>query len=62
MSKYPRLGGVLKKNKNVSAKCKCGEVAKYKTDVQVNIFRGDDEVFWTCEKHKKDCAFLIGGD
>ncbi|POP42357.1 hypothetical protein CHU32_03740 [Superficieibacter electus] len=59
MKKYPKLGGLLKKNKNTSAKCKCGAVAKYKTTVQVNIFRGDDEVFWTCEEHKDNCGFLI---
>lgn len=61
MKKYPKTGGVLKKSKNTSAKCKCGATAKYKTTVQVNIFRGDDEVFWTCEDHKNNCEFLIYG-
>jgi len=60
MSKYPRVGGLLKKTKNTSARCKCGAVAKYKTTVQVDIFRGDDEVRWSCEEHKNNCAFLIG--
>ncbi|ENZ1941742.1 MULTISPECIES: hypothetical protein [Citrobacter freundii complex] len=60
MSKYPRVGSVSAKRKNTSAKCKCGAVAKHKTTVEVNIFRGDDEVFWSCNEHKKDCAFLIG--
>lgn len=56
---YPKIGGVLKKKKNTSAKCKCGAVAKYKTTVQVNIFRGDDEVFWACDEHKNDSLFLL---
>ena len=60
MSKYPRVGSVSAKSKNTSAKCKYGAVAKYKTTVEVNIFRGDDEVVWSCNEHKKDCEFLIG--
>lgn len=60
MSKYPRVGSVLAKRKNTSAKCKCGAVAKYKSTIEVNIFRGDDEVIWSCNEHKKDCSFLIG--
>lgn len=60
MSKYPRVGSVSAKSKNTSAKCKCGAVAKHKTTVEVNVFRGDDEVFWSCNEHKKDCAFLVG--
>lgn len=59
MSKYPRVGSVSAKSKNTSAKCKCGAVAKYKTTVEMNIFR-DDEVVWFCNEHKKDCAFLVG--
>ena len=61
MNKYPRIGNVLPKKKNTSAKCRCGAVAKHKTTVQVDIFRGDDEVFWACDEHKNDCAFLLGG-
>ncbi|AWV75772.1 Uncharacterised protein [Enterobacter hormaechei] len=62
MSKYPRVGGVSAKSKNTSAKCKCGAVAKYKTTVEVNVFRGDDEVVWSYNEHKKNCAFLVGWD
>ncbi|EOT4445195.1 hypothetical protein ACND0I_004879, partial [Escherichia coli] len=61
MRKYPRVEGVLSKKKNTSAKCRCGAVAKYKTTVQVDIFRGDDEVFWSCAEHKNDCVFLLDG-
>ncbi|MFS9419529.1 hypothetical protein QNN87_14410 [Citrobacter sp. C411] len=35
-------------------------MAKHKTTVEVNAFRGDDEVFWSCNEHKKDFAFLVG--
>lgn len=59
MSKYPRVGSVAAKSKNTSAKCKCGAVAKFKTTVEVNVFRGDDEVVWSCNEHKKDCSFLV---
>ncbi|AXH86782.1 hypothetical protein DVH14_18090 [Escherichia coli] len=38
---------------------KCGAVAKFKTTVEVNVFRGDDEVIWSCNEHKKDCSFLV---
>ncbi|EMT5708361.1 hypothetical protein WMR32_000750 [Klebsiella oxytoca] len=61
MSNYPRVGSVAAKSKNTSAKCKCGAVAKYKTTVEVNVFRGDDEVVWSCNEHKKDSLFLVGG-
>ncbi|MFM3113655.1 hypothetical protein AB8T59_27785, partial [Klebsiella pneumoniae] len=59
MSKYPRVGSVAAKSKNTSAKCKCGAVAKFKTTVEVNVFRGDDEVVWSCNEHKKECSFLV---
>lgn len=61
MSKYPRVGSVAARSKNTSAKCKCGAVAKFKTTVEVNVFRGDDEVVWSCNEHKKDCSFLVCG-
>lgn len=61
MSKYPRVGSVAARSKNTSAKCKCGAVAKFKTTVEVNVFRGDDEVVWSCNEHKKDCSFLVFG-
>ena len=61
MSKYPRVGSVAAKSKNTSAKCKCGAVAKFKTTVEVNVFSGDDEVVWSCNEHKKDGSFLVGG-
>lgn len=62
MSKYPRIGGISAKTKNTSARCKCGATAKHKTTIEMNVFRGDDEVLWSCNEHKKDCAFLIGSE
>lgn len=62
MSKYPRVGSVSAKSKNTSAKCKCGAVAKHKTTVEFSVFRGDDEVVWSCDEHKKDYPFLISGE
>ena len=39
--KYPRIGGKEHRPKNTSAVCIiCGEVAKWRVEVQVNIFRG----------------------
>lgn len=56
---YPLISGASK-HKKKGVKCKCGENSTYKTFVQFNYFRGDDEMFFTCEKHKKDISFLIG--
>lgn len=53
---------ITKRPKNTCAKCKCGEIAKYKTEIKINQFRGDDEVFWSCEKHKNDCGFLMSNE
>ncbi len=56
---YPVIGSVRPRNKNTSAKCKCGEVAKFRPEIQVNYFRGDDEVVWACNEHKRDVEFLL---
>ena len=55
MSKYdyPRVGHVEKKYKNTHARCPCGQIGKYQVHVQTNWFRGDDEVEWRCEEHKR---------
>lgn len=57
--KYPLLDSVRPKRRNTSAKCKCGELAKYRPEIQVNYFRGDDVVVWACEDHKRDVEFLL---
>ncbi len=59
MSKsYPRIGKVETRNKNTSAKCKCGEIGKVKVHIECSIFRGEDDVVWACQDHFKDVNFL----
>ena len=53
MVKYPRVSKITYKVNNTSAKCECGELGRYKVMIEVNYFRGDDEVYWRCDKHKK---------
>ena len=59
MCNYPKIGLVERRPKNTSARCRCGTIGKYQIHIQVNWFRGDDEVVWACEGHKKDVEFLI---
>ena len=59
MSKYPRIGETVKRKKNNCAKCRCGEVAKFKVHIQLDYMRGNDEVIWSCESHKKDVGYLL---
>lgn len=54
-----KISRITKRPKNICANCKCGKIAKFNTVIQVNIFRGDDEVVWSCDEHKNDCAFLM---
>lgn len=61
MQKYPKIYEVIKACRNTQAKCTCGEIAKNKTAISVNYMRGDDEVFWTCDTHKKDIEFIMKG-
>ena len=56
MSKYPRINGIRKLKK--VPMCLCGEVATNQTTVQVNLFRGDDDIYFTCDKHKRDLDYL----
>lgn len=55
---YPKISGVIKKPKNKTVKCKCGQVAKFQTVIQVNYFRGDDDFIWSCDEHRRDLDFL----
>jgi len=56
---YPKVGHSWKPKKKVHKKCKCGDTATRKIDIQVNCMRGDDEVIWSCDKHKDDVKFLL---
>lgn len=57
-----RISNIFVKRKNITAKCKCGKVAKFRTEIQVNKFRGDDEFVWSCDEHKNDCEFLMSSE
>lgn len=57
---YPVIGASRKQRDTSQAKCKCGQRATHKVDIQVNIFRGDDEVELACEEHRRDPHFLLG--
>ena len=56
--KYPRISDQRKLKK--VPMCKCGEIARYLVTIQINNFRGDDEVEYACESHRRDMEFLRG--
>ena len=56
---YPVISLILNKATNTQAKCKCGKVAKFKTEIQVNYMRGEEEYYWSCYEHKKDIDYLL---
>ena len=66
---YPNIGSsTLRKawatNQNGAPKCmaeSCECKATHRVEVQVNWFRGDDEVGNACDAHKKDAAALAVG-
>ena len=63
MSKsYPNIGRTERRNKNTCAKCKCGEIGKFKVHIECSFMRGEDEVVWACEAHKKDVNYLYFDD
>jgi hypothetical protein len=49
--KYPKIGYSRRIDKGICKICK--RPAKYQVDIEVNIFRGDDEVEKRCEEHKR---------
>lgn len=52
-SKYPRIGEKTKRYQKKGT-CKiCGEPSQGRVDVQVNWFRGDDDVWKVCENCQK---------
>jgi hypothetical protein len=55
MSKYPRIGKVVKnRNPRSGAQCVvCKAVPADRTDIEINWFRGDDEVTRVCAKCRK---------
>jgi len=54
MSKYPRISGTEKRPKNTAAICDwCDEIGKYKLTIENDYMRGNDDVVWACETHKR---------
>jgi len=58
MNKYPKICNIIKRTKNTTAKCKCGELGQYKVDIQYSHMRGDDVTSWSCKEHKNNVDFL----
>lgn len=70
MSKdYPAIGNARarnawRKNPTGAPQCvapRCGYKATHSVDVEVNCFRGDDEVGNACPLHKNDAAAVLQG-
>ena len=61
LAKYPKLGDVERRPKNTSAKCGCGKVGTCRVEIRWDWMRGNDDVFWSCDEHKRDLAFHTGG-
>jgi|GEM_PF-861066 len=70
MSKgYPAIGNARarnawRKNPKGAPQCVapgCGCKATHRVDVEVNCFRGDDEVGNACPLHKNDAAAVLQG-
>ena len=58
---YPCIGRTENRQKNTNAQCRCGEIGIARVHIQVNWFRGDDEIKWACTKHLRSFDFLLGG-
>ena len=59
MSKnYPLISDIRIRKKNTCAKCKCGEIGRFKVTIQTSFMRGEDDVVWSCEEHKRDVNYL----
>jgi hypothetical protein len=66
---YPRLGYISKRrhwqeNPKNAPNCDvigCTAKATHRVDIQVNWFRGEDEVASACEAHKSSMTDLLAG-
>lgn len=67
--KYPRIGSARqrpnwKQNPKTAPVCiaaGCSNRATHRIDVEVNWFRGDDEVGNACELHRGDASAVLHG-
>jgi len=65
---YPRIGRTSLQRKweklppKGAPKCSaCSQPARFRVEVQVNWFRGDDEVGNACPQHKGDAVAVLQG-
>lgn len=65
---YPRIGRTSLRRKweklpaKTAPKCSaCTQPARFRVDVEVNWFRGDDECGRACNEHKNDALALLAG-
>jgi hypothetical protein len=65
---YPRVGRTSRQLKwdklpaKSAPKCSvCDQPARYRVEVEVNYFRGDDECGRACAAHKDDAPALLAG-
>ncbi|RST54130.1 hypothetical protein [Variovorax sp. DXTD-1] len=65
---YPRVGRTSRQQKwdklppKAAPKCSaCDQPARFRVDVEVNWFRGDDECGRACADHKNDAIALLAG-
>ncbi|QRY31206.1 hypothetical protein JVX96_24505 [Variovorax sp. PDNC026] len=65
---YPRIGRTSLQRKweklpaKAAPKCSaCSQPARFRVDIEVNWFRGDDECGRACNEHKSDALALLAG-
>lgn len=65
---YPRVGRTKRQLKwdklpaKAAPKCSaCDQPARFRVEVEVNYFRGDDECGRACAEHKDDALALLDG-
>lgn len=54
---YPRIGE-SRKGKHGGKCSACGKRGEFRVDIEVSYMRGDDEVVWACDEHRKDVGAL----
>jgi len=58
--RYPRILEYDSHPKNISQKCLCGDIGRFKSHVQINNFRVDDFTTWRCKLHKTQFHVKFG--
>ena len=63
MRQYPRISEVNKKPKLTKKICECkgcNNIATRLVTVQITYMRGDDEIYQTCDDHKRNMPAILG--